>query len=44
MLAYQQGISRKFKENYKFISAVAEFKISKTTVNFKIDIVRFIDK
>ena len=44
-LAYQQGIIfRKFKENNKFISAVTEFKISKTTINFKIDIVNFIDK
>ena len=43
-LAYQQGIIfRKFKENNKFTNAVSEFKISKTTINFKIDIVKFID-
>ena len=45
MLAYHQGIIfRKFKENNKFVSAITEFKISKTTINFKTDIVDFIDK
>ena len=45
MLAYQQGeIFRRFKTNKKFTSAVSEFKISKTTINFKIDVVKFIDK
>ena len=44
MIAYQQGkIFKKFKTNNKFISAVSAFKISKTTINFKIDIVKFID-
>ena len=44
-LAYLQGIIfRKFKMNNRFTSAVTEFKISKTTINFKIDIVKFIDK
>ena len=28
----------------RFTSAVTEFKISKTAINFKIDIVNFIDK
>ena len=44
MIAYQQGeIFRSFKNNNKFISAVSAFKISKTAINFKIDIVKFID-
>ena len=45
MLAYHQGIIfRKFKENNKFVSAVTEFKINKTTISFTIDIVDFVDK
>ena len=45
MIAYQQGeIFRRFKTDNKFITAVIAFKISKTTINFKIDIVKFIDK
>ena len=45
MLAYHQGIIfRKFKENNRFTSAVSKFEISKTNINFKIDIVKFIDK
>ena len=44
-IAYHQGITfRKLKTNNRFTSAVGEFKISKTTINFKIDIVKFIDK
>ena len=43
-LAYNQGIIfKKFKENSKFTSAVAKFKISKATINFKIGIIKFID-
>ena len=43
-LAYDQGIIlRKFKTNNRFTNAVSEYKISKTTMNFKIDIVKFID-
>ena len=43
--AYHQGIIfRKFKINNRFASAVTEFKVSKTYINFKIDIVKFIDK
>ena len=43
-LAYQQGkVFQKFKSNNKFISAVTEFSISKTTISFKIDIVKFIE-
>ena len=45
MLASQQSeIFRRFKTNNKFTTAVSEFKISKTTINFKIDIVKYIDK
>ena len=44
-LAYHQGIVfRKFITNNKYTSAVSEFKISKTTINFKVDIVKFIDE
>ena len=44
-LAYQQGmIFKRFKENNKLDNAMTEFKISETTMNFKIDIVNFIDK
>ena len=42
MIAYQE-IFRIFKTNNKFISVVSAFKISKTTINFKIDIAKFID-
>ena len=43
-ISYQQGkIFKEFKTDNKFTSAVSAFKISKTTINFKIDIVRFID-
>ena len=45
MIAYQQDkIFRRFKTDHKFINAVTEFKISITTINFKIDITKFIDK
>ena len=45
VLAYHQGIIFKnFKENSKFTSAVAKFKISKATINFKICIMKFIDE
>ena len=44
MLAYHQGIIfKKCKENSRFTSAVSKFKISKATINFKIDIIKFID-
>ena len=36
-------ILKKYKENSKFTSAVAKFKISKATINFKIGIIKFID-
>ena len=44
-IADQQGeIFRKFKTDNKFISAVSAFKVIKTTINFKRDVVKFIDK
>ena len=40
--AYQQGkVFQKFKMSNKFVSAVTEFGISKTAINFKIDIIKF---
>ena len=45
MLAYQQGmVFQKFKKNIKLVNAVTEFEISKNNLNFKLDIVNFIDK
>ena len=44
MLVYHQGIIfKKYKENSRFTSAVAKFKIHKTTINFKIGIIKFTD-
>ena len=44
VLAYQQEkVFQKFRVNNKFLSAVTEFGISKTNINFKIDIVNFIE-
>ena len=44
IVAYQQGkIFKKFKTNNNFTSAVSAFKVSKITINFKIDIVKFIE-
>ena len=44
VLAYHQGITFKnFKENSKFTSAVANLKICKAIINFKIGIINFID-
>ena len=34
---------QKFKSNNEFVSAVTEFGISKTIINFKIDILKFIE-
>ena len=43
MWAYQQGkVFKKFKMNNKFVSAVTEFGISKSNINFKVDMVKFI--
>ena len=45
MLAYQQGkVFQKFKQNSTFANAVIEFGISKTTINFKIDVVNLINQ
>ena len=45
MLSYQQGkVFQKFKKNNKFVNAVTEFGISKTTINFKINVVNFINQ
>ena len=44
LIAYHQSeIFKRFRTNDKFISVVSAFKISKTMINFKIDIVKFID-
>ena len=44
-LAYQQGkVFRKFKENIKFNSLIEQFKITKGTIIFKINIVKLVDK
>ena len=44
ILAYHQGvIFEKIKENNKFTGAVANLKIGKATINFKIGIIKFID-
>ena len=44
VLAYiATKVFQKFKSNNKFVSAVTEFGISKITINFKIDIVKFIE-
>ena len=41
---YHQGIIfKRYKENNKFTSAATDFKISKTTINFKIGIMKLID-
>ena len=45
MLAYQQGrVFQKFKMNKGFSNTVIEFGVSKTTINFKIDNVKFINQ
>ena len=44
MIANEQGkIFKEFKTDNKFTNAVSAFKISKTTINYKIDSVKFID-
>ena len=45
IFAYEQGnVFQKFKMNEEFTSAVTEFGISKATINFKIDIMKFINQ
>ena len=44
ILAYHQGlIFKKFKENINFTGAVSNLRIGKTTINFKIGIIKFSD-
>ena len=44
ILANHQGlIFKKFKENDKLMGAVTNLKIGKVTINFKIDIIKFLD-
>ena len=44
-LAYKQGkVFKKFKENRKFIEMVKQFGVSKSTIIFKINIVKLINK
>ena len=44
MLAYEQGkVFKKFLKNSNFFNAVTNFGISKTTINFKIGVVNFIN-
>ena len=44
ILAYHQGvIFKKFEENSKLTGTVANLKIGKATINFKIGIIKFID-
>ena len=44
ILAYHQGlIFKKIKENINFTGAVSNLKIGKTTINFKIGIIKFSD-
>ena len=43
-LVYHQSIIfEKYKENSRFTSPVAKFKISKSSINFKIGFIKFID-
>ena len=43
--AYEQGkIFKKFKEDTKFKNLVEQFGISKSTIIFKINIVKLVDK
>ena len=44
-LAYKQRkVFQKFKKDNKFINVVIEFEKSKTTINFKTDVVNFVEK
>ena len=43
--AYQQGkVFKKLKKNRKFKNLVGKFKINKSTIIFKINIVKIVDK
>ena len=44
-IAYQEGkVFKRFKEEEKFIKLVSEFKLHKSTIIFKINILNLIDK
>ena len=44
-VAYHQGkVFKRFKDKEKFIKLVSEFKVHKSTIIFKINIVQLIDK
>ena len=44
-IAYHQGkVFRRFKAKEKFIKLVKEFKVLKSTVTFKMNIIKLIDK
>ena len=44
-IAYHQGrVFKRFKDKEKFIKLVNEFKVHKSTIIFKINIVKLIDK
>ena len=44
-MAYQQGkVFKIFKEKKKFIEMVKQFKINKSTITFKINVLKLIDK
>ena len=44
-MAYEQGkVFEKFKENAKFIEMIRQFGYSKSTIIFKINIVKLINK
>ena len=44
ILAYhQEHIFKKLKENIKFTGAITNLKITKTTIRFKISIIKFIE-
>ena len=44
-IVYQQGkVFKRFKEEEKFIKLVSEFKLHKSTIIFKINILKLIDK
>ena len=44
-LAYQQGkVFEKFKESTKFIEMIKQFRVGRSTIIFKINIVKLINK
>ena len=44
ILAYHEElVFKKFKENIKFTGAVSNLKIEKATINFEMDVIKFLD-